>query len=84
MIKKNNIFTCEGVIEKLPALAKKLKSKKILLAYDVKAEKTALRIKELLKCGKEEVYSYILTNGEREKTFESVGKIISELVKTSS
>lgn len=81
MIKKNNIFTGEGVIEKLPALAKKLKSKKILLAYDVKAEKTALRIKELLKCGKEEVYSYILTNGEREKTFESVGKIISELIK---
>ncbi|HBK02015.1 MAG TPA: hypothetical protein DDY77_03160 [Clostridiales bacterium] len=81
MIKKSNVITGEDIYGTIPALAKKLKSKKIMLVYDVKAEKAALKIKEFLKDGKFEMFCYILTNGEREKTFEAAGKILAELTK---
>ena len=56
MIKKSNVITGEDIYGTIPALAKKLKSKKIMLVYDVKAEEAALKIKEFLKGGKFEVF----------------------------
>lgn len=81
MIKKTNIITGYDTIEKLPELVKKVKSKKIMLVYDLKAEKSVLKIKKLFKQSKLQLFTYILTNGEQEKTFESVGKILKELIK---